>query len=120
MESQSTSNGISSLDQLKVAAATNGIHNQMKESLTSGTSAPVKTKKKGTRITEIITAYSSTQTQLSEILGVPIFHPELNQKLSLVNWYAGNNQISVYNLSKILEQAKFEQGIDNIMCSFAE
>jgi hypothetical protein len=75
MESQSTSNGISSLDQLKVAAATNGMHNQMKETsiLTSGTSEPVKTKKKGIRIIEIITAYLSTQAQLSETLGVPIF-----------------------------------------------
>jgi hypothetical protein len=73
--------------------------------------------KKNARILDIIHKYKDTRNKISEVLAVSPNDPAVFQKLHLENWYSGNNQISLANLTKIVEQVRFEKSIDSILNS---
>jgi hypothetical protein len=73
--------------------------------------------KKINRIHEMVRIYDETQKNLADLMCTSVTDPRVIEKMHLRNWYSGNNQASLFNLAQIVQQTRFEIGVDKILSS---
>jgi hypothetical protein len=54
---------------------------------------------------------------VADLMCTSVTDPRVIEKMHLRNWYPGNNQASLFNLAQIVQQTRFEIGVDKILSS---